>query len=92
MRGPVAVQLQDIDVTRLAQVPKRWPREMVPRDVEYEATATGHDGTRVHLKGAILDQWIDIFGGEHRVALDVDKAGAIARMMSGGSLAAMIST
>lgn len=66
--------LTDIDVKRLALVPAAFPKEMFPRDLEYEATAIGTDGARIHIDGAMLDHWVDFFGGEHKTRVEIDRA------------------
>lgn len=81
-QGPVAIALEDIRIERLAQVPLRWPREMLPRDLEYRATARS-GSTTLRLDGRLIDSWIDIFGGEHDITLDVEGAGPLAAVLSG---------
>src|SRR5690606_4076038 len=50
--------------------------------VQFHITAKGDDGMTVKVEGAVLDQWIDIFGGELQLALEIEKAGALAEVVS----------
>lgn len=78
------IALHDIEVLQLSQLPSRWPAELVPRDIQYKITAKGEDGMELDLEGAMLDSWIDVFGGELKLALDVRHAGKIAHDASDG--------
>jgi len=78
------IHLRDIQVHELSQLPSRWPAELVPRDVQYKISAKGEDGMELDLEGAMLDSWIDVFGGELKLALDVRNAGKIASDASDG--------
>jgi hypothetical protein len=82
--GPVTIDLKEIQVTRLAQLPTKWPRSTVPHGLEYEARATTVEGAKVHLKGLLNRTWLDLFGGEHDLQLTVTEAGALAHRLSGG--------
>ncbi len=78
------VELYDIKLNQLAQLPSRWPSELVPRDIRYNLTARGEDGMEIEIDGALLDSWVDIYGGDVRVALTVTNAGGLAKRASGG--------
>ncbi len=78
------VTLENIRVEKLALLPSRWPKELVPRDIQYRLTATGPGGLELTLDGAVLDAWIDIFGGEHNLDLQLVNAGELTRQMSDG--------
>ncbi len=78
------IALHDIEVHQLSQLPSRWPAELVPRDVLYKISAKGEDGMELDLEGAMLDSWIDVFGGELKLAMDVRQAGKIASDASDG--------
>lgn len=78
------VELHDIEVLQLGQLPSRWPSEIVPRDLQYRIKAKGLDGMEMEIEGALLDSWIDIFGGDVKLKLVLDKAGSLAKIASGG--------
>ncbi len=80
----VTSSVRDIEVHSLGQLPSRWPTELVPRDIQYKLSASGEDGMQVSLEGAMLDSWIDVFGGELRLDLKVEHAGALASDASDG--------
>jgi hypothetical protein len=78
------VKLEKIRVEKLGLLPSRWPAELVPRDIQYRLTADGPGGLKLTLDGAVLDSWIDIFGGEHNLDLRLVNAGKLTRQMSEG--------
>ncbi len=82
--GDLELKLHDLEVLKLGQLPSRWPTEIVPRDLQYQVTAKGQDGLELEVEGALIDSWIDIFGGEVALALTIKKAGGLARSASGG--------
>lgn len=82
--GPVKFDLIDIVVTRLAQLPTRWPHDSVPHGLEYSATATTAEGAKVVIDGKLNRTWLDLFGGEHDLTLTVTEAGSLAHTLSGG--------
>ena len=82
--GPVAIDLQDIHVERLAQLPSQWPHDAVPRGLRYEAVARTAEGASVHLAGELKQSWQDVFGGEHDVTLTLERAGKLADRLSDG--------
>jgi hypothetical protein len=73
-------------VTRLAQIPRNWPKETVPRDLEYAATARTREGTVISARGRVADIWVDYFGGDHDVDIHVASAAPLASAMSFGLL------
>ena len=81
---PVQIDLKDIVVTRLAQLPTQWPRDSVPHGLEYSATATTTEGAKVVLDGKLNRTWLDLFGGEHDLRLTVTEAGRLANRVSSG--------
>ncbi|MBL4633113.1 MAG: translocation/assembly module TamB domain-containing protein, partial [Kofleriaceae bacterium] len=82
--GDLELKLHDLVVLKLGQLPSRWPTEIVPRDLQYQITAKGQDGLKLEVEGALIDSWIDIFGGEVKLALKIEKAGGLARSASDG--------
>jgi autotransporter translocation and assembly factor TamB len=82
--GPVAIDLEDVKLQRLAQLPSEWPHDTVPRGLRYEATMRSAEGASLHLVGALKQNWLDMFGGEHDVTLTVEKAGKLASRLSDG--------
>ncbi|HKE14401.1 MAG TPA: hypothetical protein VKB80_06040, partial [Kofleriaceae bacterium] len=82
--GPVAIDLQDIHVERLAQLPSQWPHDAVPRGLRYEAVAKTAEGASVHLAGELKQFWQDMFGGEHDVTLTLERAGKLAARLTDG--------
>ncbi|HTE51679.1 MAG TPA: translocation/assembly module TamB domain-containing protein [Kofleriaceae bacterium] len=82
--GPVAIDLVDVVVERLAQLPSQWPHDSVPRGLAYQATARTSEGAEVHLLGALKQTWLDMFGGEHDVTLTLTRAGKLAERLTGG--------
>lgn len=82
--GPKKIDLTNIVVTRLAQLPTQWPHDSVPHGLEYSATATTVEGAQVKLDGVLNRTWLDLFGGEHDLKLTVTEAGGLAHRLSGG--------
>lgn len=73
----IPIVLSDLRLERLSQLPSRWPAELVPRDLKYKLSASSPNGMTVNLEGAILDSWVDIFGGELRLTLEALQAGPL---------------
>ena len=82
--GPEKIDLTDIVVTRLAQLPTQWPHDSVPHGLEYSATATTVEGAKVVLDGKLNRTWLDLFGGEHDLKLTITEAGGLAHRLSRG--------
>ena len=78
------IAMEDIKVTRLAQLPTNWPRDTIARDVTWAATARTPEGATIDLRGAFLDYWDNWLGGDYDVVLNVNKAGGLARRLSLG--------
>lgn len=83
-RGDVSIDLVDVAVTRLAQIPTEWPHDSIPRGLRYEATARTAEGAKIHLVGSLQQSWRDMFGGEHDVTLIVREGGALAARLTRG--------
>ncbi len=83
-KGPVAIDLEDVRVERLAQLPQEWPHDSVPRGLRYEMRARTTEGADVHLVGELAQSWKDLFGGEHDVTLTMAGAGKLADRLTGG--------
>ncbi len=78
------LKLENLRVEKLGLLPSRWPAELVPRDIQYRLTATGPGDLKLTLDGAVLDSWIDIFGGDHKLDLELLNAGEVTRLISEG--------
>ncbi len=83
-KGPVAIDLEDVRVERLAQLPQDWPHDSLPRGLRYEMRARSVEGADVHLVGELEQSWKDMFGGEHDVTLTLGDAGKLADRLTGG--------
>jgi hypothetical protein len=55
--GPKKIDLTNIVVTRLAQLPTQWPHDSVPHGLEYSATATTVEGAKVVLERSRAPRW-----------------------------------
>ena len=82
--GGVSIDLVDVAVTRLSQIPTAWPHDSMPRGLRYEATARSVEGARIHLVGSLEQSWRDMFGGEHDVTVLVREGGALAARLTRG--------
>ncbi len=81
---PVAIDVADVRVARLAQLPTAWPDDSMPGDMLYDLSATSREGASLRLAGALKQTWTDMFGGEYDLTLTVRQAGNLARRLSNG--------
>lgn len=73
---PVYADLEEISVLQLRQAPIRWPRDSIPHDLTFKATAKTKQGAPIALEGSIVDFYTDRFGGAYDVRLVAKNAGA----------------
>ncbi len=82
--GGQTLGLRDIEIAELHQLPANWPRDSMPRDIEWQASAITTNGAHVSVTGGLLDQWGSYFGGKYAITVNVDKAGRLASKLSDG--------
>jgi autotransporter translocation and assembly factor TamB len=82
--GPMEIDLDKVDVVKLAQLPMKWPHSSAPTGFQYMARATTTDGALVDVDGKINRDWLAIYGGEHDTTVTITKAGGLAKRLSKG--------
>jgi autotransporter translocation and assembly factor TamB len=78
------VELRDVSVSRLDQLPLEWPRSTLAESVRWEGGAVTAEGAVVHTRGAMLEYWTDFFGGDYLIDLTVTGAGPLTDRLSEG--------
>ncbi|HUS65867.1 MAG TPA: translocation/assembly module TamB domain-containing protein, partial [Kofleriaceae bacterium] len=78
------IELDKVDVVKLAQLPMKWPHLAAPTGFQYAARARTVDGADVVVDGNIHKDWKDPYGGEHDTTVTITNAGKLAARLSNG--------
>ena len=70
--------LDSLEMSRFAQLPSDWPRDMVANNLEFVINATSREGAAVAIDGAMLDYWDSPYGGEFKIQMGITNAGPMA--------------
>lgn len=79
------VPLEDIQASKLIQLPFSWPRDNVAHDVEWDVRGRTPDGAWLHFSGALRDYWVGFYGGDFDdVRLTVESGGSLIHHLTDG--------
>jgi hypothetical protein len=73
------IEITDLKVRKLRQLPFGWPDETIARAFEYAATITTREGAILTVDGKMLQSLTDSFGGDNELAVTIEKAGGLAK-------------
>jgi hypothetical protein len=71
-------EFTELTVHRFAQLPTKWPDDVVANDLELDLSGTTDTGARLRLAGALEGYWDSPYGGTYALTLTVDNAGILA--------------
>ncbi|HTM23148.1 MAG TPA: translocation/assembly module TamB domain-containing protein, partial [Kofleriaceae bacterium] len=78
------LELHDMKVHELEQLPRQWPRQFIANDFDWNVTGTTPEGALVTIDGTKLGYWTDYFGGHYDAEIVIEKAGPLAGRLSDG--------
>ncbi len=84
--GELDLEVIDLSLSRLEQLPMQWPKDVQGRDFEWAMTATTVTGSPVAFTGSIEEFWTDRFGGRYDAVFTLQRAGNHLAEWSGGYL------
>ena len=78
VEGDYKINLTQVDLTRLAQLPNNWPADPIANNLDFGLTGVTAQGAQVALDAKMLDYWDSPYGGNWDATLTVANAGALA--------------
>ena len=82
--SPFSLDLIDVNVGRLAQLPEAWPEITVPRDLSFNLTAEALAGGDISVQGSLTDFWLDRFLGTYDLSVGIGNARGLIEEFTNG--------
>lgn len=70
--------LTNLKMTKLEQLPGKWPADPVAHDFAWAGTGTSVEGAEIDLKGVWKGYFTDVYGGDYDVKVSVKRGGPLA--------------